>query len=696
MFIFHLIHPLQETYGNETHDVFANNTITENNDFNYRALNEDTYQSVFEDLTDETELNITEPNHHHHPKHRTLLDEALSGFDRLETVIESKEEGDEEGAANENEPVYAKVIKRPKLTEYGQTSTPSEMSTFKSLPNERHLHQSPEKDRKSLKSPPLVRREIRNGDSLSPSEKTETGNENLGFAFSFLNSQENSPHLSQKSFTNSPLKGSANTSPQMSSRNRIYRDLTGSQNQRTEERGSEETTATEMEQQSSFHTYQPKSFGSMPAGQRNTGSLLGKEYSFRSFDEKSNAKQSERIASGIKVIGGNEYNLQFDKQNSPISPDKPQFDISKSIDKHYSNFSVNDIVRQNFLPTTRVHRDSNEQENEIKTILQNRKNPNREEETRTTSLTRLSSLNIQNQYQYQKSSRTISPIMNNDETEARMNSMQTLSIGPESYGKPIISPRMSYESPSPLPLPPQSLLDSTNESIEPRQTKYKPIISRERKKATVDDEKRKISNQNERNMFSMERLKKTPQGTVLLDRETNREEQLDVNDETDTNEYTASKLLGTMSLSIERLDEENKNQLNSTRDVGGAILSKEGHDRSTQINRPPRYESSEIDNKLQMESNSHELSNESSVSILRQKINQTLGGAQHDLNQQQQPSPASEKKTMQKWIQQTDFRPKNHKPEIQEFSIAARKSSFESIEVSYRCIFEAIRFNNAL
>ena len=628
-------------------------------------------------MTDETDLNITEPQQQ--PRHRTLLDEALGGIDRLETVVESENEDDEEG----NEPIYAKVIKHPKLTEYGQTSSPPELSTFKKPPNERRLYQSPEKDRRPLRSPPLARNGNRNGSHLE--EDVESGNDNLGFAFSFLNSQENSPQLSQKSYTaESPLKGSANTSPQIQSGNRIYRDLTAPQNQKTGGEGRGEMGVDEVSgENSSFHSYQPKFYGGMAASQRNIS------YNTRSFDEKINDanKNDKKEQLGIKVIGGNEFNSRFD--NSPISPEKPQFDLSKSIDKHYSNFSVNDIVRQNFLPTTRVHGDTIEQENEIKTILQNRNNPNnREEETRKTSLTRLSSLNIQNQYQYQKSSRPISPTTLNDESENRKNSIQqqqSLSIGSETYGKPIVSPRPSYEMPSPLPLPPQSLLDSTNESIEPRQTKYKPIISRKNNNK-INDEKRKSSSQNESNMFSMERLKKTQHGTALLDKEKNREERFDKNEEIDRDEevdsfeYSASKLLGTMSLSIERLNEDNNDQVdNSPRAVGSALLLKERFERPTHINRSTPMESIIVDSQPQIiERETHELNEESNVSILSQKINKTLGDVKE--GNQQQPSPGSEKKSMQRWIQQTDFRPKITNPKFKNIQSPREKAASNQLK----------------
>ena len=617
-------------------------------------------------MTDETELNITEPQQ---PRHRTLLDEALGGIDRLETVVESQNEEDEE----KNEPVYAQVIKHPKLTEYGQTNSPPELSTFKSPPNERRLYESPAKDRKPLRSPPLARHGNRNGSQSE--EDGESGNDNLGFAFSFLNSQENSPQLSQKNFAadSQPKVSAKIQSPQIQSGNRIYRDLTAPQNQQEgrTEMGEDEASG----ENSSFHTYQPKFYGGMAAGQRNTS------YNTRSFDDKIKTnKNNEKDQLGIKVIGGNEYNSRFDKQNSPISPEKPQFDLSKSIDKHYSNFSVNDIVRQNFLPTTRVHGDTTEKENEIKTILQNRNNPNREEATRKTSLTRLSSLNIQNQYQYQKSSQPISSTTLNDEEENRKNSIQqyqSLSIGSESYGKPIISPRPLYETPSPLPLPPQSLLDSTNESIEPRQTKYKPIVSK-KNNSKIDEEKRKKSNKNETNMFSMERLKKTQHGTALLDREKNREEEFDKKEEIDPLEYSASKLFGTMSLSIEKLNENNNDQKDSSRDVGGVLLSKEKFERPTRINRSPPIESISIDRKPQNEHDTHELNGESSVSMLSQKINKTLGDVSD--GNQQQPSPASEKKTMQRWIQQTDFRPKVTNPKFKNCQSPREKAASNQLK----------------
>ena len=188
-------------------------------------------------MTEETDLNITEPQQQ---KHRTLLDEAIIGYDRLETVVENEEDEYEE---NGEEPLYAQVIK-PKLTEYGSIQSPphGKMTTFQQSPppNSRQLHQSPEKDRKPLRSPALVRNGEFQNNTVEDDNDDGEANENLGFAFSFLNSQENSPQLSQKSSTeNSENNATAmeltttTSSPPRIHSNRIYRDLS-TQNQRTD------------------------------------------------------------------------------------------------------------------------------------------------------------------------------------------------------------------------------------------------------------------------------------------------------------------------------------------------------------------------------------------------------------------------------------------------------------------------------
>ena len=430
-------------------------------------------------------------------------------------------------------------------------------------------------------------------------------------------------------------------------------------------------------QQPNFQSYQPKSYSRIAESRES--SVPENFQTFNDQDENNRFNANKRATgngvSGIKIIGGNEHDSQrFDEQRSPVSPGKSQFDLSKSMDKHYSNFSVNDIVRQNFLPTTRVSHDSVEQDNEIKTIIQNRNNPNhREEETRKTSLTRLSSLNIQNQYQYQKSSRPLSPVTNdNDTVDIRKNSIQqqSLSIGSESYGKPIISPRMSYEIPS-LPLPPQSLLDSTSESVEPvRQSKYKPKISKK------FDQRKTTSTQNENGIYSLERLKKTQHGSALLARENTRDDREELPIQIEPNEYSASNLFGTMSLSIERLDEIDNDRVDSPSVIGNALLPKEAES----MNRSSRTLSSQFEeNVSQVDRNPiqdfHD--RKSSVSAIREKINGTLETKDHQLKKQQEanPSPATEKKSMQKWIQQTDFRPKITNPKFKNVQSPREKAS---------------------
>jgi len=651
-------------------DHSPNDTNRENNDFNYQTLNEESYQSVFEDFTEETELShsigqlSTSPQKHH----RTLLDEALSGVDKLETVLEV-----------EDEPLYAKVNK-PALTDYNNKTSPQmELKTF----------QSPTKDRS--------KEEQGNGES-----------NNLGFAFSFLSSQDNSPQTPQRESARS-LRGvqeeskAFHTPPQMQN-SRIYRDLNNNNNSDGEilQQQEHHNIQQQGEGGGGFHNYQPKSLA-MASPNKQSGRLANMK--LNTHVEESNTRGSNKI-NKTKVIGGNELSEKTGNGgNTPTSPGGIQFDVSKTLDKHYSNFSVNDIVRQNFLPTTRVHGDTNEQENEIKMVLSNRSSTNGDEFNRKTSLTRLNMLNIQNQYQYQETTRSLSPIPNTNEHN-QPTANQTSLIAPEMYGKPIISPRpYGMESAPSLPPPPQSLLNSTlDASILSLDRKLiasnKPEGSNTMLMRTIENDDVRVkaySNRPEMKIFSVDRLKKTRQGNALLGR--SEDHQLDSeNFEEDTQDYRASKLLGTMSLSIERLNspdkEEDKDEGSkhvpraklydtsfyklkpSTAESGISPRELRVSPRELRVSpresrispRESRISPREltISEDLNIIRGSHQKDGESNVSTLRRRIDDSV--SLNSPRKEESKPVIQENRAMQAWVKQTDFRPKITDPNYHQSS----------------------------
>ena len=223
-------------------------------------------------------------------------------------------------------------------------------------------------------------------------------------------------------------------------------------------------------------------------------------------------------------------------------------------------------MRQNFLPTTRVHGDTNEQENEIKMVLSSRSS-NGDEINRKTSLTRLNMLNIQNQYQYQETTRSLSPIPNANEYDNQPATNQSVLIAPEMYGKPIVSPRpYGMESVPSFPPPPPSLLNSTLDTsalsldrkhLVPNKTEVSKTMRM--KTNENNDSRNAYATQPEIQIFGAERLKKTKQGSVLLGRSEGHNTEKENFDE-EIPDYRASELLGRMSLSIERLNSPDREE----------------------------------------------------------------------------------------------------------------------------------------
>ena len=111
--------------------------------------------------------------------------------------------------------------------------------------------------------------------------------------------------------------------------------------------------------------------------------------------------------------------------------DSPTFDIENSLTRRYSNFSINDIIRQDFLPTTRLdytaHNVSNESESHNYLSFDDQRDRRGIEK-------KLSKLNIQNQYQSERNRSTPS-----FDTSFKLDE-------PKTYGKPVMtkSPRTDF------------------------------------------------------------------------------------------------------------------------------------------------------------------------------------------------------------------------------------------------------------
>ncbi|XP_066933845.1 uncharacterized protein [Clytia hemisphaerica] len=655
----------------------SNTFVGDTTDFNYGVLNEDTYQSVFDEITDETDLSTTQST-----KHRTLLDDAMNGFDKLETVDENEDEMEDE------EPLYAKVVK-PRLTEYENNRSPQqELKTFQSPQNERHIYQSPPKDRKPLKSPAIMRRwhdDEEENEEENQNGGEEAGIDNLGFAFSFLGSQENSKENSPKISQREDIYSSphlSNYSPKTSQREseRSINSRGGMGN------NTSPLVSNGVSRENSFHSYQPKSFGMYQQ------EPLGR---FNSYEEK-NEKREQEDKSEYKIVGSFEEASYSNKKSgsSPTVDEPPEFNLTKSLDKHYSNFSVNDIVRQNFLPTTRVYGESSEQENEIKSIINTRNNSTNIGESGSgnrLSLTRLSSLNIQNQYQYQETSRSLSPTP--EKTDFLGSSQTSNILSSETYGKPVVSPRPPIENnstpsentnftPSPLPPPPPSLLENTPDNTIERLGKIFNSTTTKYTRPTrlFPNGTNNPITEPEINYYSMDRLKKTERGDALLGRGNASIENLNNIDpqlESPVIEYRASKLLGTMSLSIEKLDENDnpiitspprRTSQNDRNPIDFAFQSHEN--RSPRFDVSPRNALSSYNTEdINIVRGSHQIvEGETNVSTLRRRIDQSIHLQNTSAVKPKQHSAivTENQKTLPKWVKQTDFRPKVTNPKYKD------------------------------
>ena len=146
----------------------------------------------------------------------------------------------------------------------------------------------------------------------------------------------------------------------------------------------------------------------------------------------------EESPSDLQNVPENDFATAKELSPNHNEEARSEFDARPSVDHRISNFSVNDIIRQNYLPTTRLDYDPVETSVNLKESTKLSNSFEEQQKKRNMNLTRLSTLNIQNQYQYQNLNRSHSY------------SSESLSKDePKTYGKPVMtkSPHADFSTP---------------------------------------------------------------------------------------------------------------------------------------------------------------------------------------------------------------------------------------------------------
>ena len=170
---------------------------------------------------------------------------------------------------------------------------------------------------------------------------------------------------------------------------------------------------------------------------------------FKENSEKGDISQAtvnnNRIVNGGDFRKHTNYGVNEHFNHSRYENDTPTFDATPSMEHRYANFSVNDILRQSYLPTTRLDHNSlasvsdeyHQHESFDDTPFGRKKDSQLRKDV---PISKLSSLNIQNQYQYETSERNrirssgFEEVTKIDETKY--------------YGKPVMSPKTDLLSTS--------------------------------------------------------------------------------------------------------------------------------------------------------------------------------------------------------------------------------------------------------
>lgn len=439
---------------------------------------------------------------------QSLLDDTVPDGQNeiLEPLSELVEEEfvEEEIQVEEVEELYATVNKQRRdepptspLTEYTQSSPPVEMKTFQ--------------------SPPFVKKEI---------DDTDFDNDKLGYAFSFLNSNETSPNLGRSEVEGDHdydvIEEEHEASPPLQP-NRLFRGFSGENFQ---------TTANHVV---GVDYNEVKIRKASQEGNNNGNDYRAPNLQdYQPTYEARHRGVTHRGSDGIKLMG--EYD-EINQHDDPTMNDNMnnsngaaggQFDLSKTMDKYYSDLPVNDIVRQSFLPTTRVNNTvMNSNKNSDKSVKSKNVNINNQQNQQqqidynnvlnesindtTVNIGKIHTLNVQNQYQYERS---LSP------TQSYHPHLSLSTNETKTYGKPVMakSPRPSYagmasDSQHPPAPPPKPFQPTTTIFTRSHQEGEEP------RRKTSTSEPPAVENKSilpEIHMFNKRRLKKTENGSTLL------------------------------------------------------------------------------------------------------------------------------------------------------------------------------------
>lgn len=392
--------------------VYHSSSPAGRNGFDYDQLQEDSYHSTMENITQESILQQSPQKF----VPRNIMDEEIIEEEEIEEILE--------------EPVYATVNTHKThdaetatiLKDYDNLESVKKFTTF-----------SPPTQIKNKETVPHI------SERVTEEEKDFEQNK-LGYAFSFLNSTNEeleSPRneiLGSTSDKKEPSdddddqsvvsvssleNGEEPTPPSSISRGQHFPGFNvGSANRRQKSNVIDLDFSPSEETAPSIQDFQPKFLSNQ----------LPTNTSVPSIAIANATPEVKR-----KNVSDNAY-VKINKGTEPAS--SPSFDSAPSLEHRYSNFSVNDIMRQSFLPTTRLEYDPLNSSNEDIDFLNRSVEDTSRREKR---LNQVSSLNIQNQYEYEKTEKLKNLSFSSMESLTKLEE-------PKNYGKPVMtkSPRNDF------------------------------------------------------------------------------------------------------------------------------------------------------------------------------------------------------------------------------------------------------------
>ena len=697
----HTSSPSKNSWGNST------NETTEN--FNYRHLTEESYHSTFENLTEETTLaNVNQSylSTENQKQQGFLLDDTIpnGSTDKLEPLLEIEDENDDD-----DEPLYA-TVKKPnqrekqqdtpisRLTEYTNHEQPAVLETFQSPPIERKNGMKNIKRTKRLvnKKPSLAGDVFKKDEAKDDryvefiDDDDDTGDYNqsegekqdgaspavqvypddnfndgsLGFAFSYLNSQENTPptpprHEKSKdkeNFEISPVNySSASNKP-----TRLFRGIPNNILQDSNQQIMDSNQAMEESEQlvessplSHLQEFQPKYLA-----YRNS---LDKKQLKPDLDRMSNAY--EDVDSTDSTRPNEEIMNNFASVDQNVDE---QFDLSKTMDSHYSNFSVNDIKRQKFLPTTRVnstipHLNNDDDGSNPNNLDINSSND--EKNSAEQHISKFNSLSIQNQYQYQRSLSPINLLLPHQLSNTSLDDIKT-------YGKPVMakSPRPvsldhhmadSKLPPLPPPLPTPTSINQTTNTFFTRKSQLSENSSYTKSSEVAGNKQQTIPSTAsssktvtpEIQWFSINRLKKTNNSTVLWDKDDQIEE-IALTKESSSPTFSKTMLVDTDKLnSLEFISQHSPRQDNEGINEFTKSPRENNREKIETLDSSPRISAYDDTSELNILSSSQEGQYKANVRKFS-NVEQINNSVVH-----QQQTPEIKRKTQLKSWLQNDLRP---------------------------------------